>query len=272
MTTPDQEGRAASTTELLRRLETAPHAYLDGALANPQLTQQHLLILLRNPAVTAGFIFRISRSPQWMKSSRLRAAIARHPKTPRMLAMKLLPTLGWNDLAWISERTFLAPQLRRAADTILAMRLTDMSCGEKIGLARIAGRGLIGSLCAESSPMVIRALLQNPRLREEDVLRVASRASAPAAVLLALTQSRRFAMRREVQKAVARHPSTPVPVALRLIRSIPPRDLRELLCSTRMPTLVRLAAERLLAGQAVPEPGTDMAGPGPFRPPQIQGN
>ena len=248
MESPFEQGRAAPPSELGLRLANAPPAYLQGALANPALATQHLLAMLRNPYLTGEFIRRISLSPVWMKTYRLRSQIAAHPKTPRVLALRLLPTLGWSDLARLIERPALPPQLRRASEGILALRLEHMSCGEKVSLARIAGRGILAALGGDSSPMVIRALLQNPRVREEDVLRIAARPLTPGAVLQALAESRRFGPRREIRKAVAGHPGTPPPVALRALRSLPPRELRELLQMPRMPRLVRVAAERLIEG------------------------
>jgi len=124
--------------------------------------------------------------------------------------------------------------------------LEEMAQGERISLARMCGRGLIAALCEDESARVIAALLQNPRLLENDVLRVVSRRSAPGPVLRIVSKSDRFGRRSEVRKAIVRHPNTPAPVALRLLQKLAVTDLGEVLRASRLPKLIEVAASRLL--------------------------
>jgi hypothetical protein len=241
-----EEGRAASSDALLERLPSAPPRYLDGALANPSFGPAHLLAALANPAITSGMIQRISANRSWIKPYEVKAATVLHPKTPRAVAMNLVSFLWWRDLVRVSERSILAPPLRRAAERILTVRLQEMAVGEKVTLARIASRGVINALRSEGNALVIRALLQNPRLLEEDALGIAVAGRTPGQVLRALAEDGRWSTRPAVRKAIARHPEAPASVALHLMRSLSDRDLREIIHGARVPGLVKVAARRLI--------------------------
>jgi hypothetical protein len=246
MESPFDAGRTAASEDLLRALPGAPPVYLEGALVNPALSPQHVLLLLKNPAAAGPHILKVSQNANWMKTYEVKAAIVLHPKTPRVVAMNLVSHLWWRDLQRVVDRAILAPPLRRTAERLLAIRLQEMALGEKITLARIAARGVINAMRIEGDPMVIRALLQNPRLTEEDALAIACAARTPPAVLRVLSEDDRFAPRPAIRKAIARHPQTPRAVALRILQRLATRDLKDLARSPKVPSLVKVAAQRLL--------------------------
>jgi hypothetical protein len=246
MAQPFEEGRTAASEALRRALATAPLSYIEGALANPGLDPGHAVLALSNPAIVPLLIQRIGRNPSWIKTYKVKAAIVLHPKTPRAVAMNLVTFLWWRDLVRVTDQAKLSPVLRRSAERLLALRLQELALGEKIALARIASRGLIGALRAQAEPMVIRSLLQNPRLMEEDALAIANGVRTTGPVLRALADDPRFALRPAVRKAIARHPETPASVALHIVQNLSSRDLKELSRSPRVPGLVKVAAQRLL--------------------------
>jgi len=240
------QARSASAGELTRLLPSASVSFLQGALDNPLLSSSHVLQLLRNPRITPSLIDRIARNHSWLREYRIRAALAVHPRTPRVIGVLVLSSLGWRDLASVAERSGVAPQVRRMAERRLTICLEEMAQGERISLARMAGRGLIAPLCEDDSERVIAALLQNPRLLENDVLRLVSRRSVPGPVLRAVARDDRFGPRREVQKGIVRHPNTPATVALRTMQKLGEADLKEILRAPRLPRLIEVAVSRRL--------------------------
>ena len=94
--------------------------------------------------------------------------------------------------------------------------------------------------------MVIRALLLNPRLLEEDALTIAGAAGTPGSVLRTLADDARFRARPTVQKAIVQNRETPPAIALRIVRSLSTRALKELTRAPHVPQLVKVAALRLI--------------------------
>lgn len=247
-------GRTASAETLALELDRAPLAYLEGALANPLLQPRLVLaILQKNRSVTGPLIVRISRNRAWLKPYEVKTAIVLHPRTPRVVAMNLVQSLWWRDLVRVADHTALVPPLRRAAERFLSVRLQELATGEKIALARIATRGVIGVLRRQNDPMVIRALLQNPRLLEEDALAIALARGTPPPVLQALAEDARFSLRPAVQKALVHNPETPPAAALRLVQHLTPRALKDVAHAPHVPALVKVAALRLIEARTHPE-------------------
>src|SRR5262245_59052324 len=109
MDSPFDTGKAATAKTLAGELSTAPLSYLEGALENPALVPELLLVALKNRAVTAACIQRIARNPTWLKVYEVKAALTLHVKTPRAIATNLVRSLWWRDLARVADHAALAP-------------------------------------------------------------------------------------------------------------------------------------------------------------------
>ena len=253
METPLEAGRTAPAESLAMELATAPLPYLEGALDNPSMQPDLLLNLFKNRAVTTALILRIARHASWLKSYEVKSAIVLHPKTPRPIAMNLIQFLWWRDLARVADHAVLTPPLRRAAERLLSIRIQELALGEKISLARIATRGVISVLRKQNDAMVIRALLQNPRLLEEDALAIAVASGTPGTVLQALAEDARFSSRPALQKAIVLNRETPPSTALRIVQGLSTPVLKELARAPQVGQLVKVAALRLIEAREGPE-------------------
>ena len=146
-------------------------------------------------------------------------------------------------LRWPSYRSKpVVPQERvvpQSAGRILTL-------GERKSLARRPDRRAFDQLLRDPHPAVIHMLLANPRLTEDDVLRLASRRPAFPDVLALIARSPRWSARPRVRVALVINPSTPmeiaVPMVLLLVR--PELQLVVELTDARVP--VRAAALELL--------------------------
>ena len=75
---------------------------------------------------------------------------------------------------------------------------------------------------------VVDLLLKNPRLTEDDVLRIATARRASAAMLELILHNRRWACRARVRRALLHNPNLPEADALRLVGLFNRTELREL--------------------------------------------
>ncbi len=120
-----------------------------------------------------------------------------------------------------------------------------LSLGERRALARKPSRVTLDKLLADPHPLVIKNLLLNPRLTEDDVVRMAARRPAHRDVIIEITRSPSWMTRARVRMTIVLNPGTPpeisVPVLSQLLRS----ELAEVVASTLVPTIVRVAARDL---------------------------
>jgi hypothetical protein len=251
----DDAGRRASRGELRRHLLTAPMAFVEGALANCALGEEEMQLLLRNPRVSPATLTRIGRDPRWTRKGEIRRLLVQHPQAPLSLARTLLGLLFWTEMLEVSVNLRVQPTIRRQAERMLGLRLEGMSTGEKISLARRAPRGVVAGLIHGDDPRILRSLLANPRLLEQDAVTIATSARTPPESLTHLAHHPNWGRRLGVRQALVRNTRTPVSVALRLLFGLPGRDLSVLVRDPAVPKIVRVGAERKLDGQLKRGPG-----------------
>lgn len=122
-----------------------------------------------------------------------------------------------------------------------------LTLGERKSLARSWKRDVLERLIADPHVDVVELLLRNPRLTEDDVLRIATARRASAGVLELILHNRRWACRQRVRRALLRNPRMPEASALRLVGLLNRAELRELSGDHRLPSSVCFAIRRRLA-------------------------
>ncbi len=131
----------------------------------------------------------------------------------------------------------LARSLRRdaSADEGDALRVPDfglgrpISLGERKSLARKHDRELIARVLRDPHPSVIRILLHNPAVVENDVVLLAARRPVAVEVLREVFRSARWFVRYPIKLALVLNPYTPLDVALQIAPLIHEQDLRRVL-------------------------------------------
>ncbi len=246
----DEDSRRAGRTDTSRRLAdslaSADAAYLEGALGNPALNQDLVVLLLRNRRATAEVLRQVHEGRRFRSSPQVQAALVCHPRTPRALAMNLVPYLNWRDLAQVGNHALAPAPVRRSALRYLGQRFDEMALGEQTHLARTAGRAVLSEIIRRGSAAVIGALLQNPHLTEDDLVSLCSHHNTPPEILERVARDPRWIRRYRVRQALVHHDGAPLAVILGLLTGLLSTELEELAQRPDRPPLVRLTAQRIL--------------------------
>jgi hypothetical protein len=213
-------------------------------LAEP-LDEQILLAVLRR-AVPVSFLEQVAAAPPWSDRPRVLARVVLNPRTPHALSLRLVSSLFWRDLAEVAATPALAAAVRVRAESLLKDELRDMRLGDRVALARIATPAVLSPLLADPDRRVAEAALLNPRLREEDLATALRREDVSAALVEAATSSARWSANYAVRLTLVLQARTPLPVALLLISSLLPRDLRRVATESSLRPLLRAAARTVL--------------------------
>jgi hypothetical protein len=215
-------------------------------LKNDAFGPRHLVSLLRDPAASPAVLRRVYEDDDLHANYRVKVALVQHPKLPRPVASELLRHLFWRDLAVVIDNARVHAQVRRTAEYLLEEQVEALRLGEKLSLARLAGRSVIRMLRKEHDLSVVNILLTNSRLTEEDVLFMITRSGARPDVLTAIGRSGRWSQRNPVKLALARNPATPPSVTLGFLSGLLDRDLKGLIATPTVPHIVRRTAQRIL--------------------------
>ena len=227
---------------LLQAGESRPR--LRAVLAEP--VDETVLAAVLRRAVPVACLEEIALSGAWQDRPRLLARVVLHAKTPRELALRLVGSLGWRDLAEVAAAARISAAVRYRAESLLRDSLAEMRLGDRVCLGRLATPALLPVLLADGEALVVEAALCNPRLREEDLVVALRSDSASRKLLETAAEAPRWQASYAVRLALAAQPRTPLPVALLQLRRLLLRDLRTLSQDARLPRLLRLSADRVL--------------------------
>jgi hypothetical protein len=128
-----------------------------------------------------------------------------------------------------------------------------LTLGERKALARRPNRANFDKLLADPHPDVVRLLLENPRLTEDDVLRMASKRPAFPAILVELARHAAWSSRPRVRLALVLNPRTPPELAILFASLLGRPELESVSLATNLPRAV-LDAARAHLGRPAPEP------------------
>ncbi|MFQ5777962.1 MAG: hypothetical protein ACE5IP_08140 [Terriglobia bacterium] len=218
---------------------------LEALLGNPVFSEEHLLTLLQRKDVPGELLEVVAKNEHWSRSQRVKAALVRHPRTPRLAALRLLKFLYLFDLVTVSLQPAAPAEIKRLAEEQIINRLEQLPVGQQVALARRGTARVAAALLERGSELVIPAALDNPLLSEAALLGVMRRVAVPEAVVEQIAWHPKWSLRYDLRLQLVRHPKTPLALALRFLPDLKPGDLRLIASDKRMTAEMRayVAAE-----------------------------
>jgi hypothetical protein len=128
------------------------------------------------------------------------------------------------------------PRSQRAPDYGYGRPLT---LGERKSLAKKTDRNVLERLLGDPHPDVIRGVLRNPRLTEDDVVRFVARVPGRPELLAEVTRSQKWAHRPRVRLALVLNPLSPIELTTPLAGLLLRPELRLVIESTNVPMALR---------------------------------
>ena len=126
----------------------------------------------------------------------------------------------------------------------------ELTLGERKSLARGRRREVLDRLLRDPDESVLTILLGNPRITEEDVVRLAARRPTTAGAQRTILNCERFIRRYAVKRALVFNPYTPSDLAARLVVLLARPDQRAVIDDPSLNEAVRDAARAALARPA----------------------
>lgn len=209
------------------------------------LDELEVLAVLRNPYCTVEVAGMVAERRDLLDPHAVRERLAGFPGMPFAQAMSFMATLPWTSLLALGQNPRVPPLVRRQAEKKLAQNVQKMTLGERIALSRRAHRPLLPQLIALAEVQILEALLDNPRLVENDLLVLLRNSDLPESFMRAVSRHHRWGTHYRVRRAIAESPSAPLPVALSALVSLRSGDLARFASRRDLPERVRSAAQAL---------------------------
>src|SRR5713101_6624843 len=127
----------------------------------------------------------------------------------------------------------------------LLQRLATMTVAQRVQFAIKGGSEARRTLIRDSNKVVQRAVLQSPRLTDQEVEAFASMSSLTDEILRAIAKNRNFRKNYAVIRNLMNNPKSPLDVSLHILPMINAQDLKRLTTNKNIPETLRTTAFKL---------------------------
>jgi hypothetical protein len=216
----------------------------EAMLANKNCAGEHLALLvphLPSPQVQglAEDLERVSASP---------ALVAALEHSPHLTAAHkvLLQELRSNavDETRLAEAALEAEPDPAKRQTLL-QQISHMNVSQRVQFAMKGGSEARRTLIRDSNKVVQRAVLQSPRLTDQEVEAFASMTSLTDEILRVIAANRNFRKNYTVVRNLMNNPKTPLDVTLHMLPILNAVDLKKLTMNKNIPETLRSTALKL---------------------------
>ncbi|MFP6640108.1 MAG: hypothetical protein VCC04_07680 [Myxococcota bacterium] len=209
-----------------------------------------------------------------LRSEEIVEALGSNPLTGRAVIERILSLLGtpvegeedWPEANWSEDQVIHAvlavldcnrPELARAMasekdleeDTVkrnLFAALQNMNVLQKIKLARVGGKEARGLLVKDRNKLVASAVLASPKITESEVISMAQSRVVAEEILRIIANQKDWPRSYGVKLALCTNPKTPRPQAVKFLNYLREKDLRTLMKSRDVPSVIATQARRIL--------------------------
>jgi hypothetical protein len=242
-----EAARTAAPESILALLTSASETILRALIENPSLDETHVCLLLERKDLSGVLLDEIAKRKSWRTNYRVRRALAGHPHTPRLIAMRLLRDLHLMDLVRISLLPASPVELRRLAEERVLAQLPQLPLGQRLMLARRASARIASALIGQGSEQIARIALDNSFLTEAQLLRTLAKEGLPAQIAATIANHEKWSKLVNVRIALLRHPHSPLERVLAFVPDLPRRDIEDLIKFSRLRGSVRARLRHELA-------------------------
>lgn len=132
----------------------------------------------------------------------------------------------------------------------LIRRIMFMNVKDRMKLAMKGDREARGILVRDSNKVVCSAVVNNPRITEQEVEGIAAMRTVSDEVLRLIAMNRSWARSYPIIHNLARNPKTPIPTAMNILPRIRTKDLQSLSQNRNVSETVRRQAQRLSSARS----------------------
>jgi hypothetical protein len=127
----------------------------------------------------------------------------------------------------------------------LLQRLATMTVAQRVQFAMKGSSEARRTLIRDSNKVVQRAVLQSPRLTDQEVEAFAAMSSLTDEILRLIAKNRNFRKNYVVVRNLMNNPKTPLDVSLHMLPMLNPLDLKRLCTNKNVPETLRTTANKL---------------------------
>ena len=125
-------------------------------------------------------------------------------------------------------------------------RIQQMSVTEMVQLASIGTKEARNLLIRNPNRSIVQAVLNSPKITDDEIKSFAGNKNLTKEVPLIISNKKEYTKNYMVKTALVNNPKTPLPIAIKFLRHLLPKDLRNVSKSKNVPTVLAKTAIKIL--------------------------
>jgi len=125
-------------------------------------------------------------------------------------------------------------------------RIQQMSVTEMVQLATFGTKEARNLLIRNPNRSIVQAVLNSPKITDDEITSFAGNKNLSKEVPLIISNKKEYTKNYMVKAALVNNPKTPLPTAIKFLRHLLPRDLRNVSKSKNVPTVLAKTAIKIL--------------------------
>ncbi|PLX84461.1 MAG: hypothetical protein C0614_05115 [Desulfuromonas sp.] len=232
---------------LLVRARLSSVVVMQAIIRHPVTSREVLIHLAEkaDAAVLDSLAEQIEQSPD---AEEIRAAMGRNPHAPAVLQQPQAPPAageeseGAEEAEDVDVNALMAEAEEEGASKFqLALNLR---VADKIKIGLTGDKEWRSILIKDSNKLVQGAVIKNPRISDGEVLMIAKNKTSSDDLIRQILLNKDWMKLYEIKKALATHPKTPAPKAMRLISLLNTKDVKDLMRSKGVATVIVTTARK----------------------------
>jgi hypothetical protein len=228
---PQQQARESS---LAAKINSASEQDLLEAASSPELNEDLARALFQRRDLTAEILTAIAQNHAALKIRAVLVGLVSHPKTPRHISIPLTRHLFTFELMQVALQPAVPADLKMKIEEALINRMSTISSGERITLAKRGSTRIAAGLLTDTDPRILEAALNNPYMTEAFVAKALSSPDSTAMLFDFTWRHPKWSLRTDIRIAMLRAGKTPPHIAMEIVKSMPPVQAKNALSSSRM--------------------------------------
>jgi len=125
-------------------------------------------------------------------------------------------------------------------------RIQQMSVTEMVQLASMGTKEARNLLIRNPNRSIVQAVLNSPKITDDEITSFAGNKNLSKEVPLIISNKKEYTKNYMVKAALVNNPKTPLPTAIKFLRHLLPKDLRNVSKSKNVPTVLAKTAIKIL--------------------------
>lgn len=226
-------------TALESALASQDRELLIAAVSSPALNEDLALAFLQRRDVHQQVYEALAKNGRVLKFRKVKVALVEHPKTPRHVSLPMMRSMYTFELMQVALTPGVAADVKIAVEDVLVSRLSTLSPGERLTLAKRSSARVAAALLLDEDKRIVEASLNNPYLNESLVVKALVHPRPTELLATYVCRHSKWSHRKDVQLAALRNPFTPLASAIRFAESLGMEFLRDLFRQSALPDKIK---------------------------------